>query len=329
MSVTRSPPTVTGGGSQPDLSKLHGDVPAPQITFRKRKQPADQDCQCSEEIKLMRSELTRITTLLETYIGSNAQMMSQMSECIGTVKTEITDLKASHEEIKKLFSSSTAEISSQIQDIKSATSKMSLEHNHIKSQLNQLEVKLNNDEKKIELLETDIKELKIRPAPTTQNKPIYANEQIIREIQDRKKRENNIIIMGIAENESCNIKERNIQDEADVLKIICQIITDIPKPAKIFRIGKYTPGKARRIKVCFDKPETALLLLKNRDKLPNNLKMFSDQTPAQQKYYLHIKEELNQRICSGETDITIKYVNGTPAIIKALPKNSNQIQTQQ
>lgn len=324
MSIIRSPPTATGGGSQPDLSKICGEIPSSQITFRKRKQPDDKECQCSEEIKLVRSELSRITTLLETYVGSNTLMMDQMRECIGTVKTEITDLKASHEEIKIIFNNNIADISSQMQDIKSATTKMSLEHVHIKTQLTQLETKINNGEKKIDLLETDLNKLKISPASETQNKQICTNEQIIREVQERKKRENNIIIMGIAENDSSNIQERHIQDENQVLQIISQIITNIPKPAKIFRIGKYSPGKSRKIKVCFDKPDTALLLLKSREKLPSNIKIFSDQTPAQLKYYLHIKEVLNHRIANGETDIKIKYVNGTPTIIKTLPKNSNQ-----
>lgn len=89
MRIIRSPPTVTGGVSQPDLSKICGEIPSSQITFRRRKQPEDKEC--SEEIKLVRSELSRITTLLETYVGSNTLMMDQMRECIGTVKTEITD----------------------------------------------------------------------------------------------------------------------------------------------------------------------------------------------------------------------------------------------
>ncbi|CAH2098383.1 unnamed protein product [Euphydryas editha] len=171
-----------------------------------------------------------------------------------------------------------------------------------------------------------MQELKVSPIPMTQNNDIYTNEKLIREVQERKKRENNIIIMGIAENDSNNTKERNFQDEAEVLRILKQIVTDIPKPKNIFRIGKYNPGKTRKIKVCFEKPETALSILKSRNKFPNNLKIFSDQTPTQHKFYALIKDELNKRISKGETDITIKYVNGTPAIVKTPTKNFNQQQ---
>ncbi|CAH2098397.1 unnamed protein product [Euphydryas editha] len=161
------------------------------ITFRsKRKQPADQECQCSEDIKLIRSELTRITTLLETYVATNSQMMVQMNDCIGTIKTEISNLKVSHDEIKNLFDNNISKISSEIQDIKSSTSRISLEYNDVKSQLIQLETKLNIDKKKIELLETDMQELKVSLIPMTQNNDIYTNEKLIREVQERKKREN-------------------------------------------------------------------------------------------------------------------------------------------
>lgn len=318
MSVTRSPPTATGGGSQPDLSKLHVDIHSSQITLRsKRKQPADQECECSEDIKLIRNELTRITSLLETYVATNSQMMVQMNECIGTIKTEIHAMKVSHDEIKKSFDINITKISSEIQNIKSSTSIISLEHNNVKSQLNQLETKLNIDNKKIELLESNIKELKISSTLSAQNNDIlYTNEKLIHELQERKNRESNIIIMGIAEND-------NFQDETEVLKTLEQIVTNVPKPKNIFRIGKYNPGKTRKIKVCFEKPETALSILKNRKQIPNNLKIFSDQTPAQHKYYALIKSELNKRIASGETDITIKYLNGTPTIVKAPTKNSD------
>ncbi|CAG4977458.1 unnamed protein product [Parnassius apollo] len=139
MNIMRSPPT-TAGGSQPDLSKIPADnISDTQITFRKRKQPADRECQCSDEIKLVRNELSRITSLLENYIGSNTQIMSQMNQSIVEVKSEITDLRASHEQTRNLISSNVAEISIQIQDIETATSKISIENSHIKTQLSHLQ----------------------------------------------------------------------------------------------------------------------------------------------------------------------------------------------
>lgn len=149
------------------------------------------------------------------------------------------------------------------------------------------------------------------------------NEQIIREVHERKRRENNIIIVGIPELNSTSTQDRILKDESEILGIASMIDKNFQKPKKIFRIGKYTPGKTRRIKVCFDKSEPAMLLLRSKDKLPKNVKIYSDQTPAQQKYFYKVKNELSLRMKNGESDLTIRYVNGIPSIVKSDPKNSN------
>lgn len=322
MSKKLSPPTtVTGGGSQPDLSKLSEDITDTQVTLRKRKQPDDRECKCSDEIKLMRNELSHITSLLENYVGSNSLILNQMSQSIVEVKSEIKDLQTSQEQTRNQISSNVAELSNQIQDIKLASSKISSEHDNFKTQLAQLVTKISNDEDKIKLLETDFKELKLGPLPTQSNQ-LSANEQIIREVQERKRRENNIIIVGIPEQNSISTQDRILKDESEVLNITTMIDKNLPKPNKIFRIGKYTPGKTRKIKVCFDKSEPVMLILRSKYKLPDNVKIFSDQTPAQQKYFMNIKDELTLRMKNGESDLTIKYINGIPNIVKSVPKNS-------
>ncbi|CAG4950241.1 unnamed protein product [Parnassius apollo] len=108
-------------------------------------------------------------------------------------------------------------------------------------------------------------------SPATQTNQLFVNEQIIRrEVQERKKRENNIIIVGISEQNFTSTEERILKDEVEVLNITSIIEKDIPKPNKIFRIGKYNPGKQRRVKVCFDKPETAKVLNIFSDRLNKN-----------------------------------------------------------
>lgn len=321
MNVTRSP-SSNAGGSQPDLFRISGDSDS-QITFRKRKQP-DKECACSEELKLMRNDLSRITALLENYIGSNSQMISQMSDSIKDLKTEISNLRASHEQSNSLLASSVADIRAQVQVLQSETLLITSEQASIKTQLSHLETKRSNDENKLKLLETNFNELNISPQVIPNQ--LSMNEQIIREIQSRKKRENNIIIVGIPEQISSNIQERVLKDESDVLKITSIISGALPKPIKTYRIGKYSPNKARRIKVCFDTPGPAQLLLRSKAQLPEDIKLYSDQTPAQQKYFQSVKGELSRRIKNGESDITIKYIDGIPSIIKSQTKNSKQKQ---
>lgn len=326
MSIMRSPPksaTDSGSKSQPDLSKISGEAIESQITFRKRKYMESSECECSGEIKLVRNELSRISSLLENYVETNTQIMNQMRNSIVEVKNEITELKTSHEQTRNFVNTNIKELTSDIQDIKSSTLEIASKHGQMKTQLSQLETKILHGENKLMSLESDFKELKLKPVSSFNNQ-LCLNEQIIREIQDRKKRENNIILLGIPEQTSYSVEQRVLKDESEVLYIISQISKDIPKPVKIFRIGKFIPGKMRGLKVCFDKPEPAMQLLRSKDKIASNIKIYSDQTPAQRDYFLKTKNELNNRISNGEKDITIKYIKGIPSVVKSTPKNSHQ-----
>lgn len=82
--------TVTRiGGSQPDLSEMNIlNHDTDNITLRKRLKP-DSDCSCSEDIREMRSEMSRISVLLEKYVGSNEQILQNMQDSITEIKTQI------------------------------------------------------------------------------------------------------------------------------------------------------------------------------------------------------------------------------------------------
>ncbi|KOB72696.1 putative tick transposon [Operophtera brumata] len=94
MNVMRSPTTpITGGVSQPDLSKLHIEDKESLVTFRKRKHPMpDQACKCSYEIKEIRGKITRMTSMLEKYVESNQNYSMQIKQNI--IKTHVTQLES-------------------------------------------------------------------------------------------------------------------------------------------------------------------------------------------------------------------------------------------
>ncbi|CAH2088257.1 unnamed protein product [Euphydryas editha] len=277
--------------SQPDLSRMTEEIPT--ITIRKRKQP-DPDSDYKNEIQGLRSELSRMNTLLENFVLSQEKLMNDMRENIATLSGEIKEIKASTSGIMK-------------------------DQVSIKNCISDLSSKISTHETRLISIESDLNTYNTTSEP---NK-LKQNEEIIHELQERKKRENNIILVGVSEQWNTSTKERIERDEAEVLNTISLITKDIPKPVKIFRIGKYNAEKNRKLKVCFDKREPVVLLLRNKDKLPHNIRIFSDQTPAQQKYFLAIKDELTKRKNNGEDDITIKYINGIPKIVKLIPKNSN------
>lgn len=323
MNVTRSPTTpITSGGSQPDLSKLSKEDMDSLVMFRKRKHPMpEQPCECSYEIKEIRGELTRMTSMLEKYVESNQNIISQMQESITEVKTQITDLKTSNEKAINLIQDNLGEAKAQISDIKSTSLSLQIEQNIIKTHVTQLESKITFGENKLSKLETELCQKPILPSSAPSTFQSYINEEMMRELKVRNEREKNIIIVGLSEHITSNVTERISKDESAVMDMTRAVEFNIPKPSRVFRIGKYIPGKSRRVKVCYDAPGPAKQLLRNKDKFPENIKIFSDQTPTQQKYLHRLKEELARRQKDGENDLPIKYVNGTPTIVNATPKN--------
>lgn len=246
MNVLRSP-TSTGGGSQPDLSKISIESVDPHITQRnKRKQP---ECDCKYEVHEMRKELSGMTALLNKFIASQDQNMS--------------DLK------------------SQIKDIKLTTSQIALEQNNIKSQVSNIDHIVSTNEDKIKFLECELLKLKNSlPESNSSQSNLYTNENLIKELQDRTEREKNVIVIGLSEPSITDSKERHSIDEAKLYKIL-RTVCELPKPLKMFRLGKYDAKKDRIVKVCFESREIPKILLRNKNKLTTHgLKFFSDQTPA-------------------------------------------------
>lgn len=78
--------------------------------------------------------------------------------------------------------------------------------------------------------------------------------------------------------------------------------------------------KTRPLKVYFESQATAKAKLRNKNNMKrSDIKIYSDQTPHQEKEMKLLREELQKRTESGEKNLIIK-VKGTPKIIKQ-PKN--------
>lgn len=287
-----------------------------QITLRKRKKPDNCECQCSDDLEEMRSEISRISSLLEKYVGSNEQVLLAIQDNIADIKSQITDMKSSNEQTITIMQTNVDKVITEINYVKLSTSSMLSEQKDIKNHVTRLEQSISQGENKLKSLESDLNNLKTPPI-----KPEKLSEQLIQEIQNRNNRQKNIIVVGLPEPTLSKSEERLAKDEADIMNLIFAMDNDIPKPIKIFRIGKPHPGKNRNIKVCFDVTGPAKQLLRNKNKLPEGIKIFSDQTPAQQNYLKCLQDELRQRENNGESGITIKYLNGTPTIVKSDTKN--------
>ncbi|KOB66672.1 putative tick transposon [Operophtera brumata] len=264
MNVMHSPTTpITGGGSQPDLSKLNSEDKESLVTFRKRKHPMpDQPCECSYEIKEIRGELTRMTSMLEKYVETNQNIINQMQESITEVKTQLTDLKTSNEKAINLIQDNLGEAKAQISEIKSTSISMQIEQNIIKTHVTQLESKITFGKNKLSKLETQVCQKSMLTPSVSSTSQSYINEEMIRELKERNERDKNIIIVGLPEHITSNIAERLSKDEFAVMNVTSAVAIDIPKPTRVFRIGKFIPGKTRRVKICFDAAGPAKQLLR-------------------------------------------------------------------
>lgn len=300
MSVVRSP---TGSGiSEPRSQSDTKEQEKSKNSRRncKRKEPEEDNTHM--EIAELRKQMDQMMTLLKTFTSNQEVKLKQIS----------TDISS---------------INSQICDIKKTTENIISEQNIIKTDLANLSKAAKTTEEKVVYLESDIKILKSNGQQLMDSNldQSIKFENVISELQERNLRNKNIIVAGIPEPNLQDILERRNFDMNEVSKITQSISKDYPKPVKTIRLGKYASENCRPIKVFFAHEETAKYVLQNKEALESEtIKIYSDRTPQQQIYLKTLKEELQQRIRNGETNLTIKYIKGTPKIItKSTPKNSN------
>lgn len=309
MSVRHSPnkagTSAPQGGSLTDLTKITLDSLDAQITQRKRKQP-ERDCNCYSEFQEFRQEFGQMRELLEKIIYNQEQSMKNIHENLADIKTQISEVKSSTSILSNEQSNMKLELHTCKNQISSGENKIQ----NLEQNINGISTKIEATETKLQTIQSYLSSLNPEKA-----EPVIQNECLILEIQDRKDRLKNIIISGIPELCDTNLVNRRSHDEREVIKILNNLSTCHTKPVKIFRVGKPNPEKIRHIKVCFNNEETPKELLINRSKIDKPIKIFSDQTPMQQKYYKKINDELKRRQSAGEVDITIKYIRGLPTII--------------
>lgn len=287
------------GGSQPDLSK----VDDAQITFRKRKE-RDFESEDNKEMSEFRKDLMR--TMVE--MGKTQKdTLCQIRETVDEIKNEIKTMKVTIENVLQ-------------------------EQNVIKTEIAELKINSTKNNEKICGIESEINILKNSSCSSSAVLPPLhdTQEEILSEYHERRVREKNVIIVGIAELEaSDDVNEKKAHDKCEVLKTLRAIDMQCPDPVNIMRLGKFMPGKSRYIRVSFVLQSTVLDILRKQPKssdkegvsVTHAVRIFSDKTPSQQKYFKTLKDELSLRKNNGETDLSIKYVKGIPKIIKNIPKN--------
>lgn len=166
------------------------------------------------------------------------------------------------------------------------------------------------------------------------SKPNYESNSVVSmceaadELEDRKNRAKNLIIINVPESSKSNQIEKISDDNLQIINILNKIDNNIESNSiSTFRLGAVRPDKSRPIKVILRNSTEAMNILRKKNVYLTNspIKIYSDQTPNQRKYLTDLRQTMESRIQGGEIGLTIKFINNKPSIVKITPKNSNPL----
>lgn len=158
--------------------------------------------------------------------------------------------------------------------------------------------------------------------------PPRTYEEIVVEATERVNRSRNIILTGVPEPQG-STEERTVKDSATVMEIINVALNkndSSVKPVRVIRLGR-SSNINRPLKVIFDNNFVSKEILRMKNNLAGtpfkHVTIKDDKTPQQIEYLNGLRAELKERIDSGETHLTIKYVKGIPTITNIASKNQH------
>lgn len=158
----------------------------------------------------------------------------------------------------------------------------------------------------------------------------FAPEDTIAEINERKRRASNIMIYNLVESTNSNTEIKVKHDFDLVTKLLTPCLSNFSQDGiKVYRVGKKQPNKARPLKIILRSELDVRKILSNfspetateTDPYFESVKLARDKTPRELAHIKKMKAELEDRKSRGERNITIRYRNNIPAIVK-LTKNA-------
>lgn len=190
----------------------------------------------------------------------------------------------------------------------------------IKEQISKLEPRVTKNEANIATLTSKVDSLK--------DSNVSDPESIITELNDRNQRAKNAIVHGIPESNSKDAKSRILFDKKSFDSVLQSLSLQDIHPTRIIRIGQATANKPRPVKVTFKCVDEAITFFKAfdpnllGDSFPNcAIDVSRDRTPSERSHLQKLRATLETRTKAGETNLVIKYQNGTPSIIAKKTKN--------
>jgi hypothetical protein len=222
----------------------------------------------------------------------------------------VNDLKNSQNKIVVSLNSCREAIKAQDKKYVSFESKLDL----LSTQL--LEVLNENKTLKEKVDQLEVKLLDMERPQNNESLCNMAQEKVYSELLDRQSRARNIILFNVPE--SFNLPDHT--QDTSITQDIFSTIGIPTNPISIHRLGKVS-NKPRPLRIVLPTPADVFEVLKAKRKLLgvnnlNSIRISTDQTLQQRKYFSSIMTELKSRRDSGENDLFIKYFNGLPTISK-------------
>lgn len=263
-------------------------------------------------MKIPRTEYTKLAgdSTLKWYCSradcKSEDSTAELSNKLSLLISKVSDL-ATKEEFK--------EINTGISDLNKKVDVLT-------AKLSEFEPRLAAAEEGITKMESEIKELKKgSTAPGNE-------EELFAEMTERARRLRNVIVYNIPESNRKRPEDKKSHDIGMITKIYEILDLQLPNNISFFRLGK-AGGRDRPIKVMFRDEDSVVTLLKrfssetlsSADDSLSEISVGRDRTQKERQYSAVLRKQMDDRTEAGETNLTIKYLNGIPKIVKSAPKN--------
>lgn len=169
-------------------------------------------------------------------------------------------------------------------------------------------------DKRFTILDTKVDDL--RNAASTS----YCSEAVVldavSELRDQDHRSKNVMFIGIPEVSGTNSDQAEISNILMDSNCVCTI-------DKVRRIGVINGDKSRLLCVTLSSEKEALEILRNKSKLPSNIKVFADKTESQRKYLKQMWGlARSHNVSHPGKQKTVKHIRGVPKLVD-FPNSSN------
>lgn len=203
----------------------------------------------------------------------------------------------------------------------SGVSELDKKLNALSEKVSVIEPRLAEAEQNITALQNDVANLRSSPQDSS------TTESIIAEFNDRNRRAKNVILYKLPESKS-NSADAIKAHDLDAINRIFLCLGVSYSNFSLFRIGQRKGHTPRPLKITLPTPDDVRSLfgkfsaetISTAHGELSGLELSRDRTPTERSRLSKLRIEMDDRMKKGEVDLTIKFVNGTPSIVKK-PKN--------